>query len=143
MAQIEIEALTLRMASRMVRELSLPEAASRLPSTGEHRGAASAMAASSRITPPTTSRSAASPRTCTFTPQYAMTAFRAAPGSRSATTSTQCRVAVAQQLLLTTDMPVPDVGFASGFRSQSQFYDRFARHCGEPPGAYRRRLQGG
>ena len=35
---------------------------------------------------------------------------------------------------------VPDVGFAAGFRSQSQFYARFRDRCGEPPGADRRRL---
>jgi methylphosphotriester-DNA--protein-cysteine methyltransferase len=43
--------------------------------------------------------------------------------------------------LLTTDRAVPDVGFAAGFRSQSQFYDRFTRWCGDSPGAYRRRVK--
>ncbi|WP_425840585.1 helix-turn-helix domain-containing protein [Microbacterium sp. PA5] len=74
-------------------------------------------------------------------PQYAMTLFRRAVGITVGEYLAQCRVAHAQQLLLSTELPVPDVGFAAGFRSLSQFYDRFGRMCGESPGAYRRRLR--
>lgn len=73
-------------------------------------------------------------------PQYAMTVFRAALGITMGEYLAHCRIARAQHLLLTTDLPVPEVGFAAGFRSQSQFYARFRDRCGEPPGAYRRRL---
>lgn len=74
-------------------------------------------------------------------PQYAMSVFRAALGITIGDYLAQCRVAAAQQLLLTTDLAVPDVGFAAGFGSHSQFYDRFRRWCGETPAAYRRRLR--
>jgi len=74
-------------------------------------------------------------------PQYAMTVFRRAVGVTVGEYLAQCRVAHAQQLLLSTALAVPDVGFAAGFRSLSQFYDRFGKLCGESPGAYRRRLR--
>jgi len=74
-------------------------------------------------------------------PQHAMTVFRRALGITIGEYLAQCRVARAQQLLLTTDLPVPEVGHAAGFRSQSQFYARFRDRCGEPPAAYRRRLR--
>lgn len=74
-------------------------------------------------------------------PQYAMSVFRASLGITIGDYLAQCRVATAQQLLLTTDRSVPDIGFAAGFRSQSQFYARFTRSCGQSPGAYRRRLR--
>lgn len=73
-------------------------------------------------------------------PQYAMTVFRGALGITMGEYLAQCRIARAQHLLLTSDLPVPEVGFAAGFRSQSQFYARFRDRCGEPPAAYRRRL---
>lgn len=73
-------------------------------------------------------------------PQYAMTLFRRALGITVGEYLVQCRVARAQRLLLTTALPIAEVGFAAGFRSQSQFYARFRERCGEPPAAYRRRL---
>lgn len=75
-------------------------------------------------------------------PQYAMTLFRRALGITIGEYLLQCRVARAQRLLLTTDMPITEVGFAAGFGSQSQFYARFRDRCGEAPAAYRRRLAG-
>lgn len=38
-------------------------------------------------------------------------------------------------------MAVAEVGYAAGFRSQSQFYDRFARWYAQSPAAYRRSLR--
>jgi AraC-like DNA-binding protein len=75
-------------------------------------------------------------------PQHAMTVFRRSIGITMGEYLAQCRVARAQHLLLTTDLDVPAVGFAAGFRSQSQFYARFRERCGQPPAAYRRRLRG-
>ncbi|WP_430645204.1 helix-turn-helix domain-containing protein [Agromyces sp. GXS1127] len=75
-------------------------------------------------------------------PQHAMTVFRRALGITIGEYLAQCRVARAQHLLLTSELPVPEVGHAAGFRSQSQFYARFRERCGEPPAAYRRRLRG-
>lgn len=74
-------------------------------------------------------------------PQYAMTLFRRAAGITMGEYLAQCRVAHAQALLLSTDLSVPDVGTTAGFRSQSQFYERFGRLCGQSPAAYRRRLR--
>lgn len=71
-------------------------------------------------------------------PGYAMTAFRRGVGTTIGSYLTQCRVAHAQRLLLTSDLPVHDVGIAAGFSSVSQFYDRFSAACGTSPGAYRR-----
>ena len=70
-----------------------------------------------------------------------MSVFRGALGVTIGDYLAQCRVAVAQHLLLTTDRSVPDIGFAAGFQSQSQFYDRFARWCDQPPATYRRRMR--
>ena len=53
-------------------------------------------------------------------PQYAMTLFRRALGITIGEYLLQCRVARAQRLLLTTDMPITEVGFAARFGSQSQ-----------------------
>ena len=74
-------------------------------------------------------------------PQHAMTVFRRSLGITMGEYLAQCRVARAQQLLLTRDMPVAEVGSAAGFQSQSQFHARFRERCGESPAAYRRRLR--
>lgn len=71
-------------------------------------------------------------------PQYAMSVFREVVGTTVGAYITACRVAEAQRLLLTTDLPVTEVGMAAGFRSQSQFYDHFGRACGQSPARYRR-----
>lgn len=54
---------------------------------------------------------------------------------------TRRRVAEAQRLLITTDLPMIDLAHASGFSSQSTFYEQFTRLCGASPGDYRRRHQ--
>jgi AraC-like DNA-binding protein len=77
-------------------------------------------------------------RVAHMTPSHAMTVFRRQFGTTIGDYLTQCRIARAQHLLLTTAMPVPEVGVAAGFQSQSQFYARFGERCGVPPAAYRR-----
>jgi AraC family transcriptional regulator, melibiose operon regulatory protein len=71
-------------------------------------------------------------------PGYAMTAFRRALGTTIGSYLTQCRIANAQRLLITSILPVQEIGLSVGFRSISQFYDRFGAACGTSPGAYRR-----
>lgn len=71
-------------------------------------------------------------------PGYAMTAFRRAVGTTIGSYLTQCRVAHAQRLLITSVLPVQEIGLSVGFQSISQFYDRFGAACGTTPGAYRR-----
>jgi AraC-like DNA-binding protein len=74
-------------------------------------------------------------------PQYAMGLFRRAAGITMGEYLAQCRVAHAQALLLSTDRSIADIATMAGFGSQSQFYDRFGRLCGQSPAAYRRRLR--
>ncbi|MCD0485925.1 helix-turn-helix domain-containing protein [Streptacidiphilus sp. ASG 303] len=71
-------------------------------------------------------------------PHYAMGLFREVVGTTLTAYVTQCRVAEAQRLLVTTAMPVAEVGEAAGFGSQSRFYSCFTEACGMPPAAYRR-----
>ena len=144
-AETEIEAFALRVASNAgdvgVRGESSSRRAPTAPRVAAPRVAAVAMAAY------VSDHSAADISVADvadhvhLNAQYAMSVFRSALGVTVGEYLAQCRVARAQQLLLTTDLPIPDIGFAAGFRSQSQFYDRFARWCGQSPGAYRRRLR--
>lgn len=53
----------------------------------------------------------------------------------------EARVGQAQQLLMTTDRPVADVGYACGFNSLSNFNKQFARVVGCAPTRFRRRYQ--
>lgn len=71
-------------------------------------------------------------------PGYAMTAFRRSVGTTIGSYLTQCRVAHAQRLLITTALSVQEIGLSVGFQSVSQFYDRFGAACGTSPGSYRR-----
>ncbi len=71
-------------------------------------------------------------------PGYAMTAFRRDVGTTIGSYLTQCRVAHAQRLLLTSTLAVQEIGATVGFQSVSQFYDRFRAACGTTPAAYRR-----
>ncbi|MCY7413316.1 MAG: helix-turn-helix domain-containing protein [Salinibacterium sp.] len=72
-------------------------------------------------------------------PGYAMTVFRRAVGTTIGSYLTQCRVAHAQRLLITSALPVREIGLSIGFQSVSQFYDRFGAACGTSPGLYRRK----
>ena len=75
-----------------------------------------------------------------LSPGHAMTVFRRVVGSTVGAYLTQCRVAEAQRLLLTTSATTTEVGERAGFSSQSAFYVAFRAHCGQPPGAYRTRV---
>jgi AraC-like DNA-binding protein len=72
-------------------------------------------------------------------PNYAMTLFRRVTGTTLGAYLTQCRVAEAQRLLLTTNATTAAIAVEAGFGSQSGFYATFNRLCGMSPGAYRRR----
>jgi transcriptional regulator GlxA family with amidase domain len=73
-----------------------------------------------------------------LSPQYAMTVFRQATGSTIGAYLTQCRVAEAQRLLITTALTVPAVSHAAGFGSVSRLYAAFEGGGLPPPAAYRR-----
>ncbi|MEO6714897.1 MAG: helix-turn-helix domain-containing protein [Mycobacteriales bacterium] len=74
-----------------------------------------------------------------LSPGHAMTVFRRAVGMTLGAYLSQCRVAEAQRLLITTRATMREVGIRCGFASQSAFYEAFHARCGHPPGAYRRR----
>ncbi len=74
-------------------------------------------------------------------PNYAMNLFRRTFGVSMIDYVTQHRVALAQQLLVTTDHDVLSVALQSGFGSSSQFYTAFKRLCGRAPRAYRASLR--
>ena len=73
-------------------------------------------------------------------PHYAMQLFRKTFGMSLLEYLAQHRIAHAQRLLLTTNLPVAAVGLECGFGSASQFYAVFKRACGVAPGAYRAAL---
>jgi AraC-like DNA-binding protein len=73
-------------------------------------------------------------------PSSAMSVFRNALGVTIAQYLTRCRVAEAQRLLITTDGSVGDIAAASGFGSQSAFYEAFTRATGRAPATYRRAI---
>lgn len=76
-------------------------------------------------------------------PHYAMQLFRETFGVSILTYLNQHRVARAQQLLITTELNVAEVGYEAGFASASRFYSTFKAICGVAPGAYRAALRGG
>lgn len=70
-------------------------------------------------------------------PSYTITLFRTITGMSPAAYLTRYRVAHAQRLLATTDMPVAQIALDSGFSSISQFYAVFKRACKQSPNMYR------
>jgi AraC family transcriptional regulator, melibiose operon regulatory protein len=74
-------------------------------------------------------------------PNYAMALFRRAYGLSMVAYVTQLRVAMAQQLLVSSDLDVLQVGYESGFGSTSRFYAAFKAQTGQTPLAYRNSLQ--
>jgi AraC-like DNA-binding protein len=75
-----------------------------------------------------------------LSPGHAMMVFRRVVGTTVGAYLTQCRVAEAQRLLVTTSATTTEVGTRAGFTSQSAYYEAFRALCGEAPGAYRTRV---
>jgi AraC-like DNA-binding protein len=74
-------------------------------------------------------------------PSYAATLFKKSLGMTINDYLTQHRIAHAQRLLVTTDMPILELAFDAGFGSSSQFYTAFVKACGATPKAYRKALK--
>ena len=68
---------------------------------------------------------------------YAATLFKQSFGMTLLAYLTQHRVAHAQRLLVTTDTPILELAFDSGFQSASAFYAAFQRATGVTPLEYR------
>lgn len=76
-----------------------------------------------------------------LTPSHAMTVFRETVGTTIGEYVTMCRVAEAQRLLLTTELPMAEVAEASGFGSLSSFYAQVSAACGMSPRKYRQQAR--
>lgn len=76
-------------------------------------------------------------------PNYAMTLFRSQTGMTINDYITRQRVAHAQRLLATTEAPILDVGYDSGFGSPSRFFQAFKEHAGCSPRQFRLKLTRG
>lgn len=68
--------------------------------------------------------------------------FRQVVGTTLGRYLSECRVALAQLLLLGTDLPVTELAIRSGSTSSSRFFAVFGDVCGVSPGAYRKRAGG-
>jgi AraC family transcriptional regulator len=65
--------------------------------------------------------------------------FRVATGLRPHDYLIQRRIERAQELLLSSQLPLVEVAFEVGFKSQAHFTTVFARSVGEPPNVWRQR----
>ncbi|WP_375425027.1 helix-turn-helix domain-containing protein [uncultured Friedmanniella sp.] len=72
------------------------------------------------------------------TPHHAMQVFRGAVGTTIGAYLTQCRLAEAQRLLITTALTVEAIAHAAGFGSSSRLYAACADLGLPPPARYRR-----
>lgn len=75
-------------------------------------------------------------------PNYAMTIFKRAIGLTITQSISRQRLDTAQSLLISTDMPITQIAFESGFGSLSRFYEAFTGRFGAKPSAFRKRLDG-
>lgn len=73
-------------------------------------------------------------------PKYAMPLFRRACGLTIRDYLAQYRLTHAQRQLITSDAKILDVALASGFRSQSAFYNSFTRATGWAPAEFRNQI---
>ena len=70
-------------------------------------------------------------------PNYAMSCFKQSFGISVLDYLLQYRVTQAIRLLTTTDLPILEVGWETGFRSSSNFYSTFKRFTGRTPRSFR------
>jgi AraC-like DNA-binding protein len=68
--------------------------------------------------------------------------FRAATGQRPHDYLLQLRIERARELLLTSRLPLVEIAFEVGFKTQAHFTTVFARFVGETPNAWRQRNHG-
>lgn len=76
-----------------------------------------------------------------LTPHYAMQVFKDGVGTTIGGYLTQCRLAEAQRLLITTRLTVAAVAHAAGFASSSRLYAACAESGLPPPASYRQLQQ--
>lgn len=72
-----------------------------------------------------------------YHPNYAMAVFKRSLGISIKTAILRHRLDTAQALLLSSDRPISDVAFSSGFGSLSSFYAAFTKRFNASPVAFR------
>ena len=80
-------------------------------------------------------------QTAGLNPNYAASLFKETFSMTMLEYLTQHRLAHAQRLLATTEQPILEIAFASGFGSASRFYAAFERATGVSPLKYRHALR--
>jgi AraC-like DNA-binding protein len=135
---LELEARLRRLARGLVEPLAEPTATT--PSEGT-LAAVEAMAhfISQNFQNPIGVTAVAEP--AHLHPNYAMTLFRRHVGLTISQYLTLQRIAHAQRLLLTTDMPILEIALESGFSSVSRFYEAFRQQTGNSPRRFRLRME--
>lgn len=133
-ARIEIEAFARRIAESSVSHS--PFEAGPTSSAAVESAATMARYISGHITQPVRVEEVAA--AVHLHPSYAMSLFKRVIGVSIGSYVAQCRVAEAQRLLISSTLPVAEIGAMVGFGSQSQFYEQFRATCGVAPAAYRR-----
>ena len=72
-----------------------------------------------------------------ISPSYFARSFRSSVGLAPHAYVIRRRLMRAQELLVSTDLPIVDIALATGFADQSHFCRRFQQMTGEPPRTYR------
>jgi AraC-like DNA-binding protein len=75
-------------------------------------------------------------------PNYASTIFKRADGLTINQSIVRHRLDAARSMLVSSDRPVAQIAFASGFGSLSRFYQAFEQRFHSPPGAFRQKIVG-
>ncbi|MDW6020393.1 AraC family transcriptional regulator [Mesorhizobium sp. BAC0120] len=81
-------------------------------------------------------------KACGLSRSHFARAFKVATGVSPLEWLAQQRIALAQQYLRHSSLPVEDIAERCGFADQSHFTRAFSRHVGETPGRWRRSLAG-
>ena len=75
---------------------------------------------------------------CKLTPSHFARSFRRSTGIAPHDYLSRLRIDEARRLMLTTELPLADIGLICGFGDQSYFTRIFSRSVGASPGAWRR-----
>lgn len=81
-------------------------------------------------------------RSCGVSHGYFITAFCNCTGLTPHQWLIRSRLHRAQDLLLSSDLPIAEIALSCGFYDQSHFSHAFAHRAGLPPGRWRRERQG-
>ncbi len=137
-AQLEIEAALRRIALETAPDMKRARRPARRTAGGDHVQRITSIIAQ-RYTEDISVDALA--RAVGLHPKYAMTVFRQVCGISIGDYLLEMRLFHARRLLTASDAKIVDVAFASGFGSQSRFYEAFEKRVGCTPTAYRTRFR--